>query len=133
VKVILEDIKKEIDEKKESEATGPEGRMRQNMYSTLAKKFEEMLIECDEVQTGFRQKVKDKVRKQVMMRTSQTVDDEATPEQVEQLVDHPEQVQKLVDKALVGANLDIVHMVEELQDRYNEITALAKVRSDAEH
>lgn len=68
VKIILEEMKKEVDEK---EAPGaPEGRMKENMYSTLAKRFEEMLIECDEVQTGFRQKVKDKVRSQVMMCSS---------------------------------------------------------------
>jgi len=57
------------------------------------------------------------------------VDENVSPEQMEQLVEHPEQVQRLVDKALVGASLDIVHMVEELQDRFNEITALAKVLS----
>jgi len=65
VKIILEEMKKELEIKESPGA--PESRMKENLYSTLAKRFEEMLIECDEVQTGFRQKVKDKVRNQVRM------------------------------------------------------------------
>lgn len=65
VKIILEEMKKELENKQSP--GDPEGRMKENLYSTLAKRFEEMLIECDEVQTGFRQKVKDKVRNQVRM------------------------------------------------------------------
>jgi t-SNARE complex subunit (syntaxin) len=123
---LLRGIQKEIDamaklvegEKREKPGMA-ETRMMESLYGTVVRKFAELLKAAEVTDTAFSQSVKDRIRSQVRM-----VDSSASEEAVEHLMGHPQAMEQMFQQAIVGVNINVKRMVDEIEERYQDIISL---------
>lgn len=119
VRVEIDSMSKQVEAEKHEKAGLAETRMMESMYGTVARKFTELLKAAEKIDTAFSLACRQKVRDQVRM-----VDADATEEKVEHLLQHPQQMEQMYQQAIVGVNVNIKRMVEEIEERYNDIINL---------
>jgi t-SNARE complex subunit (syntaxin) len=115
----IDAMSKAVEAEKHEKPGLAETRMMESMYGTVARKFAEQLKAAEKTDTAFSQSCRQKVRDQVRM-----VDADASEEKVEQLLQHPQAMEQMYQQAIVGVNVNIKRMVEEIEERYNDIINL---------
>ncbi len=121
-KSMLKELKSQTAQMKEMDPTNTEIRVRDNLLSTMTRKFVEVMKEYQQVQTNYRTQIVKKTKRQV-----EIVKPDATPEEVDAIVMSGGADQLIQQQILTGnANESVKQMYENVQSKYNEVLAIEK-------
>jgi t-SNARE complex subunit (syntaxin) len=121
-KSMLKELKSQTAQMKETDPTNTDIRVRDNLLSTMTRKFVEVMKEYQQVQTNYRTQIVKKTKRQV-----EIVKPDATPEEVDAIVMSGGADQLIQQQILTGnANESVKQMYENVQSKYNEVLAIEK-------
>eukprot|EP00914_Ancora_sagittata_P014141 GHVO01027630.1.p1 GENE.GHVO01027630.1~~GHVO01027630.1.p1 ORF type:complete len:339 (-),score=47.18 GHVO01027630.1:180-1196(-) len=118
IKTALESLKDENTLFAAQQPGSSEVKIRNNLHAALTRKFGEVIIEYQSVQTNIKQDVKGKVTRQVKI-----VYPEASEDELQNLVDGGD-AQQIIRESIMGGHESMKNAVSDIQDKYRDIRRL---------
>eukprot|EP01069_Polyplicarium_translucidae_P007491 Polyplicarium_translucidae@DN3113_c0_g1_i1.p1 len=120
IKNALQRLKEENSDFASKQPGSSEVKIRENLHGALTRKFREVLVEYQKLQTDYKQDVKGKVTRQVKI-----VYPEASDEELQTLVDGGDAAQA-IRQSIMGGHESLKNAVSDIQDKYRDIQRLER-------
>eukprot|EP00123_Amoebidium_parasiticum_P007159 comp17925_c1_seq1/m.18209 comp17925_c1_seq1/g.18209 ORF comp17925_c1_seq1/g.18209 comp17925_c1_seq1/m.18209 type:complete len:302 (-) comp17925_c1_seq1:578-1483(-) len=121
VRKVLKSMDTEINEIPESESGMAGTRIRKQQHAALSRKFVDTMKEYNDVQTKFKSKYRERVKRQFKI-----VKPEATEEEVEAVLDSEQGNTIFAQQILSQGHAEAKQALEDIQDRHKDIVKLEK-------
>lgn len=105
-------------------APSPEMRIKQNLYGSLIRQFEDACGRYQLVQTEIKNIMQNKIVRDAEIVLNKRLD----PEEKQSIIENPQQIQKIYESVLTGApHIRLVNALKDMEERSKEIGKLERV------